>query len=139
MRALFGTCFILNLRHLPTHRASNLVHFISFPLTSTYFLRLSFWGLGWFLSLGGKKVEVRLSEKEFSNSHGARPVHQIITMMKLTRTSRLSIKNALSHWEGLGFRDLGFRVFDLKTCGRTAFPVPDPGLGFRVEGFGCKV
>ena len=31
-----------------------------------------------------------------SNSHGARPVHQIISMMKWIRTSKLSIKKSLS-------------------------------------------
>jgi len=31
-----------------------------------------------------------------SNSHGARPVHQIITMIKRIRTSRLSITNSLA-------------------------------------------
>ena len=31
-----------------------------------------------------------------SKSHGARPVHQIITMAKWIQTSRLSIKNSLS-------------------------------------------
>ena len=31
-----------------------------------------------------------------SNSHGARPVHLIITMIKWIRTSRLSIKNSLA-------------------------------------------
>jgi hypothetical protein len=31
-----------------------------------------------------------------SNSHGARPVHLIITIIKWIRTSRLSIKNSLS-------------------------------------------
>ena len=31
-----------------------------------------------------------------SNSHGARPVHLLITMRKWIRTSRLSIKNSLS-------------------------------------------
>ena len=38
-----------------------------------------------------------------SNSHGARPVHLIITMIKWIRTSRLSIKNSLSGVKGLGF------------------------------------
>ena len=37
-----------------------------------------------------------------SNSHGARPVHQIISVIKWIRTSRLSIKNSLS-----GYRDAG--------------------------------
>ena len=43
-----------------------------------------------------KKVDVRLPGKGNSNSHGAGPVHQIIPMIKWTRTSRLSIKNSLS-------------------------------------------
>jgi len=40
-----------------------------------------------------RKVDVRLPGKGNSNSHGARPVHLIITMIKWIRTSRLSIKN----------------------------------------------
>jgi len=35
-----------------------------------------------------------------SNSHGARPVHLIITMIKWIRTSRLSIKSSSSHGRG---------------------------------------
>ena len=42
------------------------------------------------------KVDVRLPGKGNSNSHGAMPVHLIITMIKWIRTSRLSIKNSLS-------------------------------------------
>jgi hypothetical protein len=42
-----------------------------------------------------RKVDVRLTGKRNSNSHGARPVHLIITMIKWIRTSRLSIKNSL--------------------------------------------
>jgi len=42
-----------------------------------------------------RKVEVRLPGKGKSNSHGARPVHPIITMIKWIRTSR-SITNSLS-------------------------------------------
>ena len=42
------------------------------------------------------KVDVRLPGKRNSNSHGARPVHLIITMIKWIQTSRLSIKNSLS-------------------------------------------
>ena len=41
-----------------------------------------------------RKVDVRLPGKGNSNSHGARPVHLIITMIKWIRTSRLSIKNS---------------------------------------------
>ena len=39
---------------------------------------------------------MRLPGKGNSNSHGARPVHLIITMIRWIRTSRLSKKNALS-------------------------------------------
>jgi len=51
---------------------------------------------------GGRKVDVRLPEKGNSNTHGARRVHLIITMIKWIRTRRLSIKNSLS--EGGGVR-----------------------------------
>jgi len=40
--------------------------------------------------------DIRLPGKGNSNSHGARPVHQIISMIKWIRTSRLAIKNSLS-------------------------------------------
>ena len=43
-----------------------------------------------------RKVDVRLLGKGNSNSHGARPVHLIIMMIKWIRTSRLSIENSLS-------------------------------------------
>jgi len=42
------------------------------------------------------EVDVRLPGKGYSNSHGARPVHLIITMIKWIRTRRLSINNSLS-------------------------------------------
>ena len=47
-------------------------------------------------AVGGRparKVDVRLHGKENSNSHGARPVHQTITMLKWIRTRRLSMKS----------------------------------------------
>ena len=47
----------------------------------------------WSLS---RKVDIRLPGKGNSNSHGARPVHLIITMIKWIRTGRLSKKNSLS-------------------------------------------
>ena len=43
-----------------------------------------------------RKADVWLPGKGNSNSHGARPVHLIITMIKWIQTSRLSIKNFLS-------------------------------------------
>ena len=42
-----------------------------------------------------RKIDVRLPGKGNSKSHGARPVHLIITMITWIRTSRLSIKNSL--------------------------------------------
>ena len=48
-----------------------------------------------------RKVDVRLPGKGNSNCHGAKPVHLIITMIKLIRTSRLSINHSLSvEWHG---------------------------------------
>ena len=47
--------------------------------------------------LFSRKVDVRPPGKGNSNSHGARPVHLIITMIKWIRTSGLSIKNYLWH------------------------------------------
>ena len=44
---------------------------------------------------GCVQVDVRLPGKGNSNSHVARPVHLIITMIKWIRTSRLSIKKKL--------------------------------------------
>ena len=46
---------------------------------------------------------VRLPGKGNSNSHGARPVHLIITMIKWIRTSRLSITYSF-------FGDVGRKV-----------------------------
>ena len=43
-----------------------------------------------------RKAAVRLPGKGNSNSHGARPVHLIITRIKWIRTSGSSIKNSLS-------------------------------------------
>ena len=43
-----------------------------------------------------RKVDVRLPGKGNPKTHGARPVHPIITIIKWIRTSRLSIKNSLS-------------------------------------------
>ena len=43
-----------------------------------------------------RKVDVKLPGKGNSNSHGARPVHQIVSLMMWIWTSRLSTKNSLS-------------------------------------------
>ena len=47
-------------------------------------------------AIGAFTSQVWLPGKENSNSHGARPVHLIITMLQWIRTSGLSIKNSLS-------------------------------------------
>jgi len=57
-----------------------------------------------------RKVDVRLPGKGNSNSHGARPVHLIITMITWIRTSRLSIKNSLSSCSGLSVQGGELRV-----------------------------
>ena len=41
-------------------------------------------------------TDIRLPAKGNPESHGAMPVHQIISRIKWIRTSRLSIKNSLS-------------------------------------------
>jgi hypothetical protein len=43
-----------------------------------------------------RKVDIRLPGKGSSNLHGARPVHQIISMIRWIQTSRLSVKTSLS-------------------------------------------
>jgi hypothetical protein len=43
-----------------------------------------------------RKVDTRLPGKGELNSHGARPVHQIISMIEWIRTSRLSKQNSIS-------------------------------------------
>jgi len=43
-----------------------------------------------------RKVDVRLPGTRNSNSHGARPVHLIITMIKWIRIIRLPIKNSFT-------------------------------------------
>jgi hypothetical protein len=53
-----------------------------------------------------RKVDVRLPGKGNLNSHGARPVHLIVTMIKWILTRRLAIKNSfLLRFEawGVGF------------------------------------
>ena len=43
-----------------------------------------------------RKVDMKLPGKWISNCHGARPVHQIISMIMWIRTSGLSIKKSVS-------------------------------------------
>ena len=63
-----------------------------------------------------RKADARPPGKGDPNSHGARPVHLIITTRKWIRTCRLSMKNSLSR-AARGFR---------------------PGPRSTVSGFGCR-
>jgi len=69
---------------------------------------------------GFRKVDVRPPGKGNSNSHGARPVHLIITMIKAIRTSRLSIKKTLSTWCR---RTLAPRLWNSIRVGRPCLPI----------------
>jgi len=60
--------------------------------------------------LNARKVDPRLPEKGNSNSHGARPVHQIISMIKRIWTRRLSIKNPLSPLNGVANTPFTFEI-----------------------------
>ena len=96
------------------------------------------------------KVDARLPGKGNSKSHGARPIHFIITMIKWIRTSRLSTKNSLLTAAGptpdaVGVWGLGFGVwgFVFRVLG-FRFKISDfrsrvPGLGFGVSGLGLRV
>ena len=77
---------------------------------------------------GSRKVDIRLPGKENSNSHGARPVHQIISRINWIRTSRLSINNSLSGCRFLVTGGFGwFHVLDVS------------GFRFQVSGFRARV
>ena len=52
------------------------------------------WSIHGQLMVNARKVDVRLPVKGNSNSHGARPVRKIISMLHWIRTGRLSIKNS---------------------------------------------
>ena len=68
---------------VPLHRDARLRYFSV--------LNFGFVGFG-----AREKLDIRLLEKGYSDSHRARPVHQIISMIKWIRTSRFSIKKSLS-------------------------------------------
>ena len=76
-----------------------------------------------------------------SNSHGARPVHLIIMMIKSIRTSRLSIKNSLPD-RGTGRSERGRyeseRNMPAKR-GKVGVGATVESLGFRVKGLGFRV
>ena len=77
-----------------------------------------------------RKVGVKLPGKGNSNPHGARTFHLIITLMKLIRTSVLSIKSSLSVWRRLegSFDWSGSR----RSCS-TLYPTALAGCGARLQ------
>jgi hypothetical protein len=85
-------------------------------------------------------MDVRLPGNGNSNSHGARPVHSIISMIKWIWTSRLSIKNSFTL--SLGFQE----VPPWTSCPPSQTPkkryVYSPvecGAQFGVDASGCTV
>ena len=83
--------------------ASNAPPSSAAPSTASTRLHVGVWGSG---RIG--KVDTRRPGKENSNFYGARPVRQIISMIKWIQTSWLSIKNSLSL--GRGGESVGFGV-----------------------------
>ena len=76
-----------------------------------------------------RQVDVKLPGKGNPNSHGTKPVHLIIKMMKWIRTSRLSINNSFSlkrHHHRMGGR--GKRT-SRPLQGHLAHKTPPPPLG----------
>jgi len=71
-----------------------------------------------------RKVDVRLPGHGNSNSHGARPVHLIITMIKWIRTSRLSIKKSAASPSSSSYSSLQaprFIIIDTRCWNRGLF------------------
>jgi len=84
----------------------------------------------------GCRVDVRLPGNGNSNSHGARLVHLIITMIKWIQTSRLSIRNSLSLQSHDRFAGGIPQKFN------DGFGKPKPygmATGFRVLGVGSQL
>ena len=73
-----------------------------------------------------RKIDIRLTGKGNSNSHGARPVYLIIRMIEWFRTSTLSIKN------------FSFRGRSRVTCMHREWLSP-PGSPRRCRHPGCRV
>ena len=74
-----------------------------------------------------RKVDIRLPGKRNSDSHGTRPVHQIISTIKWIRTRRLSIKNALSVLAGFTGASMSSRR-DHMVLPQPSIPLPRPSI-----------
>ena len=82
-----------------------------------------------------RKVDVGLPEKRNSNSHGARPVHLIITMTKCIRTRRLSRKDFLC----VCCTAARTHHRQQKSHAFVSTAIFQRGFGYRVSGFGVRV
>jgi len=84
-----------------------------------------------------RKVDARLPGKGNSNSHGARPVHLIITMVKWIRTSWLTIKDSLSFVMSSNIGCPGQPTVVRNRCRANMAHIrqsrPDSSLGFQVK------
>ena len=83
------------------------------------------------------KVNVRLSGKGNSHTHGARLVHLITTRIKWIRTSRLKIKNSLSAWAEFEV-EIHKRDTDVHGVWRLVYGSIVKWLGFIVQGSGFR-
>ena len=82
---------------------------------------------------GTQKVDVRLSGKGNSNSHGARPVHLIITMPKWILTGMIPTMNSLiEETHTAKVAEVFGNVNDFGARSRLGYVRDFPGLGFRV-------
>ena len=82
--------------------------------------------------VGLRKVDARLHGKDDSNSHGARPVHLIISMIEWIRTSGLSIKISLSPGASRPPHQPGYEPARPMVGEVTSPQSPPWGLGLRV-------
>jgi len=82
-------------RNVCTCRSDSHSHTLTLSLSHSHTLTLSGCDIAFSRNVCTcrVKVDICLPGKGNSNSHGARPVHLIITMIKWIRTSRVSIKN----------------------------------------------
>ena len=100
-------------------------------------------GKPFFLSCAG----IEFHHTNASNSHVARPVHLIITMIKWIRTSKLSIKESLCEVKFIARRlekDVFTRInlsldAKRKPASHVTFTLRVEASGFRVQGSGLGV
>ena len=73
---------------------------------------------------GSRKVDVKIPGKGNSTSHGARPVHLIITMIEWIRTSRLPANDSCSRAAGISLSVYLALSLCLSLCVSLSLPPP---------------